>query len=297
MRELIGRVANWPDRRWAAAAATASGAVGGLLAVVGAGLAEPGWRLPVAAAAGVLGAGGTAWAVFVLYHQLRDQRETEELRALVNVRPLTRRLPLDLGGWAADPVFADEVVRRILRRSPRRIVECGSGWTTVLMAACLRELEAGRVLALEHDESYANRTRRLLSAAGCGERAEVIDAPLEPYHLRGEERPWYSLDQADGIEAPIDFLVVDGPPESLAPAARYPAVPVLQSRLGEEYTVLLDDGFRKDEISIARAWGRILGLEPELLPGGRGVWLLESRPEPVGGNGEGGEARGAQRVT
>lgn len=277
MREWLARMARWSGRRWTAVAAAASGAVGALLAVVGAGLASPGWRLPAAVAAGALGAGGTAWAVFVLYRHLREREEREELRALVNVRPLTRELPLDLGGWAADPVFADTVVRRILRRRPRRVVECGSGWTTVLIAACLRKLGAGRVVALEHEERFGNRTRALLAAAGCGDRAEVVDAPLASHHLEGEEYPWYSLDRTERLEGPIDVLVVDGPPKSVGAFARYPAVPVLRGRLDDDYVILLDDGFRTDEARIARAWGRNQGVEPELLARGRGIWALESR--------------------
>lgn len=297
MRERLRRMAQWTGQRWAWTAAVASGACGGLLAVVGAGLAEPGWRWPVAAAAGALGAGWAGWAAFVLYREIRAPWEVDQLRALVNVRPLTRELPVDLGEWAADPVFADEVVRQVAGLRPRRVVECGSGWTTLLMAACLGEIGRGRVVALEHEERYADRTRELLAAAGCADRATVIHAPLEPCRVEGEESPWYSLDRVDGIEGPIDVLVVDGPPARVAPAARRPAVPVLRDRLGDDWIVLLDDGFRREEAEIARSWGRLLGVEPELRARGEGIWVLQSRSGTGNRDSVGAEARDGPRAS
>lgn len=297
MRERLRRMAQWTGKRWIGTVALVSAACGGLLAVVGVGVAEPGWQWPVAAAAGTLGAGWTGWAVLVLYREIREPWETDQLRGLVNVRPLTGELPVDLDEWAADPAFADEVVRRLVGLRPRRVVECGSGWTTVLMAACLGEIGRGRVVALEHEQRYADRTRELLAAAGCADRATVIHAPLEPLRLEGQESLWYSLDRADGIEAPIDVLVVDGPPASVAPAARRPGVPVLRDRLGDDWVILLDDGFRREEAEIARSWGRLLGVQPKLRARGEGIWVLESRSSSESRDAGGAVTRRGQRAS
>lgn len=287
MGSLLGRIADWPDRRWivvgcglSVVVAVAIGfAVYGLLGQGGVGGAS---------FAGILGAGLTLWATLTLYLQLRQRRSSREIRSLINVRPLTGKLPLDLGGWAVDPTLADEVVRTLCRRRPELVVECGSGWTTVLMAACLEELEKGRVVALEHEERFARKTRELLKAAGSSDHGKVRLAPLTEQDVNGAERLWYDASVVRSIAGPIDLLLVDGPPGRLGPEIRYPAVPALRDRLAKECVVFLDDGYRDGEARIARAWGRELGVEPVLEAWGKGFWVLD-RAE-AGPNGPRGEA-------
>lgn len=230
--------------------------------------------------AGLFGGAAGSGGVLVLYVVLRSYQrlhDTEsELRALVNVRPLTGRLPLDLGGWAADPVLADRAVRLLLQRRPRRVVECGSGWSTVIMASCLRELGGGKLVALEHQDEFAHRTRELLLRYGVFDWAEVVHAPLEEVRIDDGTWPWYGIDPADVVDGPVDVLVVDGPPGSLAQRSRYPAVPLFVGQLADSWAVLLDDGHREDEAWIAEQWSRQLGVEPRLDTAGRGVFVLTS---------------------
>lgn len=274
MNSLLGRIATWPKRRWVAAG-------GCLSVVVGATVGSAVYGLPGqngaarAVVAGILGAFLALWLTFVTCLQLRQRRRAQETRALINVRPLTGRLPLDLGGWAADPVFADELMRTLCRRRPAQVVECGSGWTTVLVACCLEELDAGRIVALEHKERFARRTRELVAACGCANRAEVRLAPLSSQNVDGDDRVWYDASVVQSIAGPIDLLLVDGPPGSLAQEVRFPAVPLLRGRLANDCLVLLDDGYRGDEARIARAWGRLLKVEPILEARGGGFWVLD----------------------
>ena len=50
------------------------------------------------------------------------------------------------------------------------------------------------------------------------------------------------------------MLVIDGPPESTGPLARYPAGPALFPRLANEGVVFLDDANRYTETEILRRW-------------------------------------------
>lgn len=267
-------MATWPKKRWFMLAGVLSAAVGTTVGLAVHGLAGPGHAGAVVAS-GIVGAGFTGWTVLAVCLQLRQRRRGQELRGLVNVRPLTGRLPLDLGSWAVDPVLADELVRLLCRRRPERIVECGSGWTTVLMAACLAELEIGTVTALEHEEKFARQTRELLAAGGAADRAEVLLAPLEAQDVDGTDWLWYHPTVVESVEGPIDLLLVDGPPGKLAAEIRYPAIPLLRNRLARDCVVFLDDGFRDDEMRTARSWGRKLGVEPVLVPRGGGFWILD----------------------
>lgn len=231
----------------------------------------------------VIAVGLTLWTTLALCLLLRQRRELQQARALVNIRPLTGKLPLDLGGWAAGPVLMDEIVRQLCRSRPNKVVECGSGWSTVLIAACLQELGAGRVVALEHDEKFALRTRNLLATFGCSARAEVRMAPLTSQTVEGDRRVWYDAGAVKSINGPIDILLVDGPPGNLDSYIRYPAVPLLDREFAEECVIFLDDGYRDDEARIAHRWGEYLGVKPVLETRGNGFWLVEVKKGDASG--------------
>ena len=50
------------------------------------------------------------------------------------------------------------------------------------------------------------------------------------------------------------MVVVDGPIGTSCRMARYPAIPVLRHYLGEDFTVVLDDINRREELLTARSW-------------------------------------------
>jgi len=49
------------------------------------------------------------------------------------------------------------------------VVGCGSGGTTILVGNALRDIGAGSLTAIEHDEDYAAEIRRRLELAGLDE--------------------------------------------------------------------------------------------------------------------------------
>lgn len=199
--------------------------------------------------------------------------------ALTQIRPLLGDLPLDLSGWAADPVLVHNAVRLVLDARPGLVVECGSGSSTVAIARTLRA-SGGRIISLEHDAGYAQRTRELLLVHGLDDLAIVVTAPLVSRTVDGRTFQWYTPVYEPLLTQPIELLVVDGPPGSVAPRARYPAVPLLKPFLAEWCSILMDDGDRSDERAIAHTWREDIGAKLTYLEGGRGGWLLQ-RPGVV----------------
>ena len=237
--------------------------------------------LSLAFASGSLAAGASLVFVFWVERRLRDmhhelRESARQLSALIAVRPLTGELPLALGGWAIDPVFAELVTEAIVRERPHVIVECGSGSSTVLIAKCLRALGGGRVLSLEHDLHYAEATRALLQLHGVSEWAEVVHAPLVPHAVADETLTWYDVDPAQFTRGGIDLLLVDGPPAVEQQMSRYPAVPLLHRYLSKNCLIVMDDGDREGERRIAELWASELSATREYVPGGKGAWLLRS---------------------
>lgn len=272
--------------------------VGGIAAVL-AGVVSAGFvaslggtiwtMLPAAILAGVLFAGvfGALFLVKAAYDLSRmqherlltrvDQVETE-LRAVVNIRPVTGPLPLEMSGWAMHAVLGETIAREIALNQPRLVLECGSGSSTAFIAYCLSQFcPDGRVVSLDHEAEYADKTRRLLQKVGMTGRAEVVTAPLHTCQVNGQEVEWYGFEPASLGEQRIDLLVVDGPPGNHARRARYPAVPILREYLADEAVVIMDDGNRSDEKEIARLWSEELGGGLQYVKSSKGVWVIRRR--------------------
>jgi predicted O-methyltransferase YrrM len=137
-------------------------------------------------------------------------------------------------------------------RQPKLVLELGSGTSTVWLAYAL-EKSGGRLVSLDHDPGYAEKTRAMLAAHGLTEVAEVRDAPLRPVLLDGRSFPWYDTDALTDVRA-VDLLLIDGPPEKTGPDARYPAMRVLEDKLADAATVVFDDAHRHDEQQALRKW-------------------------------------------
>lgn len=197
----------------------------------------------------------------LLLYELRDQsrqdnatlfRQLEALQGLYAELNLKNSLP-PTRGWAASPDFLLELARHARGARPRRVVECSSGASTLVLARCMQINGAGKVFSLEHDPHYAAQTRAQLRHHGLEDWALVLDAPLVPHRLSDEDWPWYDL-RALPADMPIDLLVIDGPPQVTRKLARYPAGPLLFPRLAPDARIYLDDAAREDEQAILLRW-------------------------------------------
>ena len=177
-------------------------------------------------------------------------RQVQALLALERKLDLREALPL-MRGWVGSPDFLLFMADEIRRRRPNTILECGSGVSTLVCARMLQKNGCGGVVSLEHDPVYADATRRLLAEYGLSDWATVVLAPLST----GEScSPWYSVDALPKAMGGIDLLIVDGPPSTVGPLARYPALPALTSRLSPHAVVIVDDANRRDEREMLRLW-------------------------------------------
>jgi predicted O-methyltransferase YrrM len=170
----------------------------------------------------------------------------------------------------------------VIVNARRRIVELGSGVSTIVLARLLtRRRPQGdwRLAAVEHDAGWVQRVTDELDREGIADHVAVLHAPLVPHRLAAADLLWYDeaaltagLDAALGGDA-VDLLVVDGPP-AYAPGhglARYPALPVLRPRLAPGATIVLDDVGRPGEQEIVRRWEHESGLSFQRVPDPAGV--------------------------
>jgi predicted O-methyltransferase YrrM len=277
------RTARWAERAaWLRREATAAGVDHLLTAGAVAGVA-----------ARVLGAGPRGAATLSLLGILTARERLASRHALVceirnaaDAPGVMAALPAaaQLGDFAIDHDFA-KVLLRALAQRPEVVVECGSGASTLLTAESMTRGCYGRLYSIESDARYARFTREALDAAGVGERVELIVAPLRRQVIGGESVEWFDLGavRAAGIES-VDLLVVDGPP-TRDDLSRWPALEVFSSLLAAEGTVLLDDGRRAQERSIAFRWSRDHpGMELSWIDTIKGAWQLERKPSASTGD-------------
>ena len=198
--------------------------------------------------------------VHLMLFAMRDQARNDSdnlYQQLAQLLGLYRELDFDKSvpgtrGWAASPDFLMVLARHALAHKPATVVECSSGTSTVVLARCMQLNGGGMVYSLEHDPVYARQTNEELARHGLSGFAQVLVAPITATMVGADQWQWY--DHSVLPQVAIDMLVIDGPPESTGPLARYPAGPLLFPRLGAGAAVFLDDAARPDETAIAAKW-------------------------------------------
>ena len=180
-------------------------------------------------------------------------RQLEALQNLSAVLPANDVLPATRV-WAASPDLLLVLVDLVIAERPSLVVECGSGASTLWLALAMRRFGIdGRIIALDHDPVFGDKTRGLLARHDVADLAEVRDAPLESFSLTGETYSWYARRAWEDLKG-IDLLFIDGPPAITGQQARYPALPLLSGSLSPAATAVLDDLVVPDMQKVLRLW-------------------------------------------
>lgn len=148
------------------------------------------------------------------------------------------------------PAALVAVCNEVVHGARARIVECGSGASTVVLARLLRERGGGGLTAIEHDLHWATLVEDQLRREGLDPIARVLRAPLEG------EPPWYGAAGLTAVPDEIDLLLVDGPPacDPGQGASRAPALPWFAPRLRAGAKVIVDDIDRPGEREVIGGW-------------------------------------------
>lgn len=165
------------------------------------------------------------------------------------------RYPLPpLGHMTLSPPVLRRLVEEIFQDPPTLLVEFGSGVSTVVLAQALSQVQEGRIHTVDHDPSYAERTRGRLQREGLSNRVTVHEAPLVEISLNGRGYRWYDIELEDFVRETIDLLIVDGPPGIPGQRNREPALYRAESMLSPSASILVDDTHRNDERDMVDAW-------------------------------------------
>jgi len=182
------------------------------------------------------------------------KEETRQIEALLQVLPNlpSNALLPSSGGWAMNARGLAHLADIVRVERPRLVLELGSGTSTVWLGHVLSGTGA-RLVSLDHNAEYAEATLEELGRHGLRQDVEVRIAPLKLVELAGSEFSWYDPDAIADLSE-VDILLVDGPPKATGEQARWPALPMLLSRLSPGAVVLLDDIVRGEEIETLDRW-------------------------------------------
>lgn len=176
----------------------------------------------------------------------------------------------DMHNWPVSPDFAVLLIQLIEQHAYDAVIEFGSGSSTVVLARALKkvaqrmQLTPAPLLSFDHLPQYQQQTIQLLNQAGLQANNQVALAPLVPWQSpTGQAFHYYdcgsalaALAQALQIPSPKILVVVDGPPASTGPMARFPAMARVLEHFGPACRIhfLMDDYLRADEQNIVNAW-------------------------------------------
>lgn len=149
-------------------------------------------------------------------------------------------------GWR----YLRQVVKHTMS-TQEDILECGSGLTTVILAALTASTDR-KLLVLEHHSEWLDIVDARLKTLDCS-NVNLIHAPLARFGAYS----WYSIPENLFERCTLDLIVCDGPPSSTH-GGRFGLIPKTSSFLSNKCTILLDDTHRKGEKRVLEIWRQLV---------------------------------------
>lgn len=181
------------------------------------------------------------------------------------------------GSWAMDPASCRFLAGFVRALGAKKIIEFGSGFSTLMMAREIAPLENNYLLSIDSSQQYSDMAKEAMEGSGCQAKVEFRVAPLRP-RLYGP-RLLLSYNLPEGLlEAlgPFDLALID------APHLDYGRESVLYDvfrALAPGGYIILDDANREDkERAYVRSWQAAYkdAIDPILLEGiGNGLGVIE----------------------
>lgn len=198
---------------------------------------------------------------------------------------------LGTGGWRIRRDAARAIAHIFAAVRPAGVLEFGSGVSTVVFATLAQACERPvRIVSIEENPDYAEKTRGLLRQYGVAGQATVVEAPVEACTLDGWSGFTYrpneqAIAEAFGAVRP-DLLFIDGPASWLLRRrdCRYGTLLLARRFAAARALFVADDAFRRREQAILKRWGAlddvdVLGMVP--VGRGLGIGVVHSTRAPT----------------
>lgn len=181
------------------------------------------------------------------------------------------------GSWALDPTSCRFLSSFVWALGARRIIEFGSGFSTLMMARVIASREGNYLLSIDDSPHYSALAKEAFDTSGCQAKVEFRVASLRPKLYGSRLLLSYSLPKGL-LEAlgPFDLALIDAPQHDYGrESVFYDVFPAVATG----GYIILDDANRADmEKAYVRAWQAAYGgtMVPVLLEGiGNGLNVIE----------------------
>lgn len=184
------------------------------------------------------------------------KNEFNQNQALFNIHGslnIDKPLPRFRDDWSVAPDFGLLVVEEILHNEVEHIIEFGSGLTSILIGYALKKQSKGTLVTFDHEEPYFSKTKSNIADHNLDEFIDIKLAPLTEIKIDDHEGIWYEQKSLSDVQD-IELVIVDGPPGHIQSLSRYPALPLVYSKLSASCSIFVDDYHRKDEQEMVDRW-------------------------------------------
>ena len=175
-------------------------------------------------------------------------RQTEAFIQLTQLLEFKSPIP-PTRSWAASPDLLLTITEIVRKYRPGLVVELGSGVSTLVTS----KAGARKIVSIDNSEEFGGKTVSLLKEHKV-RGVEVRIAPLQPY---ANGSTWYDTSKIKDLKK-IDLLIIDGPPGSKNPDARYPALAEFKDKLSTSAVIVIDDVHREGERKLAEDFAKAL---------------------------------------
>ena len=173
-------------------------------------------------------------------------RQTQALIQLTQLLDFKSPIP-PTRSWAASPDLLLTITEIVRKYRPGLVVELGSGVSTLVAA----KAGARKVVSIDNSGEFGGKTISLLKDHKV-RGVDVRIAPLQPY---ANGFTWYDTSMIKDLKK-IDLLIIDGPPGSKNPEARYPALAEFKDKLSSKAVIIIDDVHREGERKLAEDFAK-----------------------------------------
>jgi len=173
-------------------------------------------------------------------------RQTQALIQLTQLLDFKSPIP-PTRSWAASPDLLLTITEIVRKYRPGLVVELGSGVSTLVAA----KAGARKVVSIDNSDEFGGKTISLLKEHKV-RGVDVRIAPLQPY---ANGFTWYDTSMIKDLKK-IDLLIIDGPPGSKNPEARYPALAEFKDKLSAKAVIIIDDVQREGERKLAEDFAK-----------------------------------------
>lgn len=173
-------------------------------------------------------------------------RQTEAFIQLTNLLDFKAPIP-PTRSWAASPDLLLTITEIVQEIKPGLVVELGSGVSTLVAS----KAGARKIISIDNSDEFGGKTRDLLKTHKA-RGVEIRIAELQPY---ANGSTWYDISKIKDLKK-IDLLIIDGPPGSKNPEARYPALAEFRDKLSTKAVIIIDDVKRDGEGKLAEDFAK-----------------------------------------